>query len=116
MSSDWPAKSHHLIGWYSHRTSITLKPCFFRKFKIFIFEIRKKINLDIFEIFAAQVFVVSKMEYFLSYLFSWRAYAELDINCVNNYYENLTIFIILFNGFNATLISWYFTYAPAVFD
>ena len=56
------------------------------------------------------------MEYFLSYLFSWRAYAELDINCVNNYYENLTIFIILFNGFNATLISWYFTYAPAVFD
>ena len=39
------------------------------------------------------------MEYFLSYLFSWRAYAELDINCVNNYYENFTIFIIMFNDF-----------------
>ena len=30
-------------------------------------------NLEIFEIFAAQFFVFSKMEYFLSYLFSWRA-------------------------------------------
>ena len=67
-------------------------------------------NLEIFEIFAAQFFVVSKMEYFLSYLFSWRAYAELDINCVNNYYENFTIFIIMFNDFWKILtddINWH---------
>ena len=85
------------IGWHSHRISINLKT------KIQNFQFRQNFNLDIFEIFAAQFFDVSKMEYFLSYLFSWRAYAELDINCVNNYYENFTIFIIMFNDF------WKFT-------
>ena len=98
MSSDWPAKSLQQIGSPGHRISITLK-IKIQKFPKF----EQKFHLDIFEIFAAQSFDVSKMEYFLSYLFSWRAYAELDINCVNNYYENFTIFIIMFNDF------WKFT-------